>query len=305
MMDSNTSRNRDRSGFGGSKRKQPLSSADYQRRTEALITERNELKEKLEATESPQRKRRLKRKVETITADLVELHKGLVLSYVKRFKGNSPSTSNHDDFVQAGTVGLLKAINTYEVGRGSTFSSWAWQPIKREVLSAVRDEDHPHLSRSEFEQRKNILEAVKKLKGGDQHRRLTVEEVAEQAGVSVGQTSRVLGSSRPTSLHQPRFAHNDSPVELIDQLEDTAADVDSTVLNTLWLQSISDYGFQCLDSREMYVLSRRLGLDGAEPDNLQSIGRNLGISREATRQIEAKARSKMQHPLVLRRIMPH
>jgi DNA-directed RNA polymerase sigma subunit (sigma70/sigma32) len=71
------------------------------------------------------------------------------------------------------------------------------------------------------------------------------------------------------------------------------------------LSALKTYGLAALDPRELYVLVRRFGLDGEPEDKLADIGDTLGLSREAVRQIEAKAIAKIQHPMVLRKIQRH
>ena len=68
------------------------------------------------------------------------------------------------------------------------------------------------------------------------------------------------------------------------------------------LSALKTFGLAALDARELYVIVRRFGLDGEPEDKLADIGETLALSREAVRQIEAKAIAKIQHPLVLRKI---
>lgn len=63
-----------------------------------------------------------------------------------------------------------------------------------------------------------------------------------------------------------------------------------------------DPALTVLNAREVFVLSRRFGLDGAPPTTFSMIGDQLGLSREMVRQIQNKAIARMQHPTVLRRL---
>jgi len=67
--------------------------------------------------------------------------------------------------------------------------------------------------------------------------------------------------------------------------------------------SLIEHGLGALDSREHYVLARRFGLDGEPAQCLSSIGTQLRLSREAIRQIEAKALAKILHPVTLRKLV--
>ena len=277
-----------------------------QERTEQLVRERMEITEQIEKYEAegeldgPKAARlaRLRRRVDEINTELVELHRPLVLHYVSRFKSHSDQHAS-EDFYAAGMVGLYKAIGSYNPDLGSTFASWAYQPIKREVLAAVHKHEYPHLSRADFDQRDQIIKAIKALRQLHPDVDPTDEEVAVWAGCRVAQVQRVRQSSPSLSLQASVSNANDSETEIGDFLEDTSQDVENQVITGMSLEALQEYGLACLNWREMFVLVRRFGLDGEPPEKLQSIGRALGISREAARQNEAKARAKLNHPVVL------
>ncbi|MFZ4812747.1 MAG: sigma-70 family RNA polymerase sigma factor, partial [Ilumatobacteraceae bacterium] len=80
---------------------------------------------------------RLRRDIEDITAEIVRFNLGLVRSYCKRFTANS-SREDSADFEAAGMLGLMRAIDSFDPDQGR-FGQWAFKPIQREVLRAVRD----------------------------------------------------------------------------------------------------------------------------------------------------------------------
>jgi DNA-directed RNA polymerase sigma subunit (sigma70/sigma32) len=80
---------------------------------------------------------------------------------------------------------------------------------------------------------------------------------------------------------------------------------DAQVVSALTVRALWAHGLGALDDRERYVLCRRFGLDGEPEERLADLGVTLNLSREAVRQIEAKALAKMQHPLVLKKISRH
>ena len=76
--------------------------------------------------------------------DLVEENMGLVISIVNRF--NPKNTTERDDFIQAGRIGLWKAIDKFCEDRGSKFSPYAWNPIRWEIMKEIRSSmKHKHL----------------------------------------------------------------------------------------------------------------------------------------------------------------
>lgn len=288
-----------------------VSSSARQDRTDSLIRDRNRLRKQLAEVDQGNdpgqivQAARLRRQLDMITQDLFALHRGLVLSYANQFRSHR-SVQLSEDFIAAGMLGLMKAINSYDPdrpGAKSAFSSWAWQPIKREIIQAVRDADHPHLSRGEFEQRPAIIRAIKRLTVDGSLAVPTDEEVAAEAGCTVEQVRRVRDTAAPVSLQTPLGEDGDA-TELGDMMDDPDVSVEQEVITKMSLDALQRYGLRCLDPRELYVLVRRLGLDGEPSERLVSIGQSLGISREAARQIEAKALSKLNHPLVLQYLTP-
>jgi len=76
--------------------------------------------------------------------DLVEENMGLVISIVNRF--NPKNITERDDFIQAGRIGLWKAIDKFCENRGTKFSPYAWNPIRWEIMKEIRSSmKHKHL----------------------------------------------------------------------------------------------------------------------------------------------------------------
>ena len=76
--------------------------------------------------------------------DRLEENMGLVISIVNRF--NPKNTTERDDFIQAGRIGLWKAIDKFREDRGTKFSPYAWNPIRWEIMKEIRSYmKHKHL----------------------------------------------------------------------------------------------------------------------------------------------------------------
>jgi len=281
------------------------SSPDYGDRNVELFLERRALQDQLaasqEGVERPVERRevaRLGRRLEDVTTEIVRFNTGLVRSYCRRFTSNS-SRGDSADFEAAGMLGLMRAIDSFDPEQGR-FGHWAYKPIQREVLRAVRDADHPNLNLGDFERRPEILRAFRHLQGDDERFVPSYEDVATLVGVTVDQVRRVLSPPRLESVDQP--IGSDDSLTLGDIVESKDAGPDEVVSASLTLTALKEFGIAALDHRELYVVVRRMGLDGEPEEKLADIGETLGLSREAVRQIEAKAIAKMQHPMVLRRI---
>jgi RNA polymerase sigma factor (sigma-70 family) len=282
---------------------------DYNDRNTTLFTERNRVKtdlnkllamtEKRRPADYARRLHRAYRDLDSITTQIVKFNYGLVRSYTKKFTSNS-SRDDSADFEASAVVGLMRAIDSFDPTKGR-FGAWAYKPIQREVLRAVRDADFKSMNPGDFERRPDILRAVAKIQAGDDTRMPTNAAVAAEARVTVDQVRRVLEAPHLESIHQR--VGDDGATELGDLIESDTTGVEGSVLSAMTLTALEDYGFSALDERELFVLIRRFGLDCEPEQKLASIGDMLGLSREAVRQVEAKALAKIMHPTVIRKIV--
>lgn len=271
----------------------------------ALFQRRRELQQQLaeldEEIAGARAAYRLRRSIEDVTAEIVQFNLGLVRSYCKRFTANS-TRDDSADFEAAGLLGLMRAIDSFDPEQGR-FGQWAFKPIQREVLRAVRDADHPNVNLGDFERRPEILRAFRHLQGEDDRYNPSHAEVATVVGATVDQVRRVLVPPKLESVDQAASEQND--VTLGDTIESTTPGPETVVVSSMMLSVLRTHGLAALDPRELFVIVRRFGLDGEPPEKLAGIGETLGLSREAVRQIEAKAVAKIQHPMVLRKIQRH
>jgi RNA polymerase primary sigma factor/RNA polymerase nonessential primary-like sigma factor len=280
---------------------------DYRDGNVELFERRRELREQIARIEAELDERdgtmlrqlqRLRRRLDDVTAEVVRFNAGLVRSYCRRFT----STSNRDDsadFEAAGMLGLMRAIESFDPSQGR-FGHWAFKPIQREVLRAVRGADHQNVSISDFERRPEILRAFRLHQGEHGEHQPSYEEVATAVGATVDQVRRVVSPPRLESVHQSTSEGADTT--LGDTIESATPTPETMVVASMTMSALRTFGLAALDPRELFVLVRRFGLDGEPEDKLADIGETLGLSREAVRQIESKAIAKIQHPIVLRKV---
>lgn len=265
-----------------------------ERETAALATERRRLLAALadnEAGPSPAHTRRLRSRLDEVTAALFDLHYGLVESQVRRFRPFAGSGGG-EDIEAAARLGLMSAIVDYRPESGR-FAGWAYPKIFREVLDAVRASDHPLLSRSDFERRQRVLAASRALsesrrESGGGNPSPSPDEVAAVCGEPVAAVARILRAPRVESLDSPVGGNCDGRT-----LGDLVADRPGAPEDGPLLAAADAVA---MTARELAVLVRRYGLDGGPGDSFTNMGVLLGLSRETARRDAQRALAKLRHP---------
>jgi RNA polymerase primary sigma factor len=197
------------------------------------------------------------------------------------------------DLIEEGNLGLIKAVERFEVSRGLRFSTyatwWIRQSVDRALMNQSRtirlpvhvSEDLVKLYRVTVEFRRN------------KNRDPSPMELAENLEVEEGQINRLLGLLRTTfSLQQSLGEAGD--YFLSDTLEDTSAV--SPGVRTEQLSTFAQVSrlLEGLSDIERKILTLRFGLEDHEPQTLEAIGRTCGVTRERIRQIEAKSLAKLR-----------
>ena len=219
----------------------------------------------------------------------------LVISIAKRYRNYTLTT---EDLVQEGMIGLLNAINRYDVNvsRFSTYATW-W--IRQAIIRSIHDTARMIRIPAHMEEK---LGRYRKLMHECEMSGITLsdQEIMEQLGIDQKNYDLLtVYETDAISLNMPTDETMDT--ELEDFLESPTITPEETyLLNER--KDLIDELTDCLTLKEKFVIKKRFGLDGESPKTLEELGTIMHVTRERIRQIEKRALIKMKNPKRLKMI---
>lgn len=216
---------------------------------------------------------------------LVEENLGLVFSVVKRFTGRG---TEMEDLCQIGSIGLLKAIDHFDLSFDVKFSTYAVPMIAGEIKRFLRDDGILKVSRSLKEtayKTSLVRERLEKVMG----REPTMEEVALEVGISREEIVLAMESAAEVeSLQKPVYQSDGNDIYLQDRLEEKENE-NEKLLNRILLQNLLEE----LKSEERCLIYMRY----FENRTQSEVGQVLGMSQVQVSRMEKKILKDLRQKL--------
>ena len=200
----------------------------------------------------------------------------LVLSVIQKFTNRGEDI---DDLFQIGVVGLIKAINNFDLTKEVRFSTYCVPMISGELRRFLRDCNYIKVSRSMRDLAYKVIQTKEKLTSENQ-KEPTIEEIAKEIGVNKSDAVLALESiSDPVSLYEPVYSDNGDSLYVLDQISDKN-DADN------WINEIAlKEAVKSLQPREKNILYLRFFQGKTQVE----VANEIGISQAQVSRLEKGA----------------
>lgn len=221
----------------------------------------------------------------------------LVISVANNYVGRG---IDYEDLIQEGNIGLIKALERFDINRGFKFSTYAVWWIRHTITRAI------HNSSRNISIPVSVSEDINKYKRAKAELSMNLQhepsndEIAKALGISKEYLD-ILYKHQYDTISINLKIDDEADTELGDIIVNDGESLEELIMNKMEFEYLKEI-FYILDKREITVLSLRFGLEDGVVNTLEETGRFLNISDERVRQIEIKALKKLKNEVKKREI---
>lgn len=224
---------------------------------------------------------------------LINANLRFVVNVAKKYQNQGLPLS---DLISEGNIGLMNAIERFDVEKGYHFISYAVWWIRQAILKAICEKSRmirlPLNRANELVQIEKARKMIQSSKGNEPEMR----DIADAVNMDEEHVTDLINISRDlVSLETPVYAEKDSS-SLGDFIEDDGYKHPEDVAMEKSLREDIDEVLHTLTEKESDIIQHRFGLNGRHPLSLKEIGDKYNLTKERIRQIEKKALKRLQHP---------
>ena len=243
----------------------------------------------LTAAEEVELAKRIERGDRAAKERMINSNLRLVIHNARKYTGHGVSLG---DLVQEGIIGLNRAVEKFDWRKGFKFSTYATWWIRQSCQRAIANYSKTIRVPVHVEERRSKLARVRQRFEVEHGREPTVEELAEASQIELQHVREALDAVEASVSLNQRVGEDDG-AEFGDLIADRdATDPEEAAGDVMRTEAVRR-ALERLPDRQRQIVELRFGLD-RQPISLEAIGRELGLTRERVRQLEAEALRRLE-----------
>ena len=226
---------------------------------------------------------------------LISANLRFVVAVAKKFQGQGLPL---EDLIDEGNIGLLIALDKFEPDKGYHFISYAVWWIRQSIMKAICEKSRAvRLPLNRANELFQIQKAQKSLMHSSGSADVSIEEIAQEAGLEPELVNELLSISRDTvSFDTPVTAGGESTTSRLgDFIEDEGFGPEELAMQKCLKEDINTV-LSTLSDKEREIIILRFGLNNNAPMSLKEIGEIFNLTKERIRQIEKRALERLKQP---------